>query len=55
MHASKWRLFLFLIGWESDMSFANHSQSEVKQNQSNCDITLDTQLENALLLEIKLY
>ena len=31
--ASKSRL-VFLIGWESGMSFVNQSQSEVNQNQS---------------------
>ena len=28
-------LALYLIGWESDASFLNQSQSEVKQNQWN--------------------
>ena len=50
--ASKSRLVLvlLLIGLKSGANFANQSQSEVKQNQSNCQITFDTQLKSALIL-----
>ena len=41
-------LVLFLIGWESGARFFSHSQSVAVQNQSNCDITFDTQLKTAL-------
>jgi len=41
-------LSLLLIGRESGARFLNHSQSEVKQNQSKTRITFDTQLKTAL-------
>ena len=50
--ASKSRLDLvsFLIGWENGASFANQSQSVVKQNQSEREITFDIQLKTALCM-----
>ena len=39
---------VLLIGWESGVNFGN--QSEVKQKQSKCKITLDTQLKTALTI-----
>ena len=44
-----WFSVLLLIGWESGASFANQSLSEVKENQSKCGITFDTQVKTALL------
>ena len=48
--ASKTRLVwvLFLIAWESAANFADKSQSEVKKNQSEREITFDIQLKTAL-------
>ena len=42
-------LVLLLIGWQSGASFANQSQSTVKQNQRERVITFDTQLKTALI------
>ena len=42
-------LVSFLIGWEDGASFINQSQSVVKQYQSKCKITFDTQLKTALI------
>ena len=49
--ASEARLDLvwLFIGRESGANFGNQSQSVVKQNQSNREITFDTQLKPALL------
>ena len=41
-------MVLLLIGWQSGANFANQSQSEAQQNQSNYQITFDTQLKSAL-------
>ena len=50
MRASKSRLVLVLhlIGQGSGARFFNQSQSVAMQNQSNCGISFDTQLKNAL-------
>ena len=52
--ASKTRLVLvlFLISWKIGASFANQSQSEVKQNHSDCQIVFDSQLKTALTIGI---
>ena len=39
---------LLLISWESGEKYFSQSQSVAKQNQGNCEITLDTQLKTAL-------
>ena len=48
--ASKSRLVLvlLLIGWENGARFLSQSQSEAIKNQSNCEITFDTQMKTAL-------
>ena len=38
---------LLLIGWETGAHFVNQSQRVLKQNQSKCEITFDTQLKTA--------
>ena len=44
-------LVLLLIGWETGANFVNLSQSTVKQNQSKCEITFDTQMKTALICQ----
>ena len=43
-----WFWFLLLIGRGSGARFFNQSKSVAMQNQSNCGITFDTQLESSL-------
>ena len=45
-------LVLLLIGRESGARFFSQSQTVAMQNQSNCEITFDTQLKTALLHKI---
>ena len=44
-----WFFFSFSLVEKSGARFVNQSQSEVKQNQSIYQITVDTQLKTALL------
>ena len=50
-HAGKLRLVLvlLLIGRESGVRFFSQSQTVAMQNQSNCEITFDSELKTALL------
>ena len=41
---------LIPIGWESGASFVNQLKSVVMENQSKREITFDTQLKTALML-----
>ena len=45
-------LVLLLIGWESPARFVNQSQSEVKQNQRNREVTFGTQLKTTVTVTV---
>ena len=46
-------LVLLLISWESGARFFSQSQAVAMQNQSNREITFDTQLKTALCRKVK--